>query len=61
MLSPENYNDWRRTGWPALTIVPNAQTAGIPRRLIYPQSELNTNPQPQQSAQFTDRVWWDGQ
>ncbi|HVU96258.1 MAG TPA: SusD/RagB family nutrient-binding outer membrane lipoprotein [Puia sp.] len=61
MLSPENYNDWRRTGWPALTIVPNAQTAGIPRRLIYPQSELNTNPQPQQSAQFTDRVWWDAQ
>lgn len=59
MLSPENYNDWRRTGWPALTIVPNAQTSGIPRRLIYPQSELNTNPQPQQSAQFTDRVWWD--
>jgi hypothetical protein len=59
MLSPENYNDWRRTGWPALTIVPNAQTPGIPRRLIYPQSELNTNPQPQQSAQFTDRVWWD--
>jgi hypothetical protein len=61
MLSPENYNDWRRTGWPALTIVPNAQTAGIPRRLVYPQSELNTNPQPQQSAQFTDRVWWDAQ
>jgi hypothetical protein len=61
MVSPENYNDWRRTGWPKLTIVPNAQTSDIPRRLIYPQSELNANPQPQQSAVFTDRVWWDAQ
>jgi hypothetical protein len=58
-LSPENYNDWRRTGFPALTIVPNAQLTAIPRRLLYPQSEINTNPQPQQSATMTDRVWWD--
>ncbi len=60
-LSPENYTDWRRTGFPALTIVPNAQAPDIPRRLIYPQAEINTNPQPQQSASLTDRVWWDGQ
>lgn len=58
-LSPENYNDWRRTGFPKLTIVPNAQVSDIPRRLIYPQGEINTNPQPQQSAKLTDRVWWD--
>jgi hypothetical protein len=60
-LSPENFNDWRRTGFPALTIVPNAQQSAIPRRLLYPQSEINTNPQPQQSASLIDRVWWDGQ
>lgn len=60
-LSPENYNDWRRTGFPRLTIVPNAQAPAIPRRLIYPQSEINANPQPQQSATLVDRVWWDAQ
>jgi hypothetical protein len=58
-LSAENYVDWRRTGFPTLTIVPNAQVSAIPRRLIYPQSEINANPQPQQSAALTDRVWWD--
>lgn len=60
-LSPENYVDWRRTGFPVLTIVPNAQQSGIPRRMLYPQTELNSNPQPQQSATMQDRVWWDTQ
>jgi hypothetical protein len=59
IVSPENYNDWRRTGWPALTLVTNAQLPSIPRRLLYPQTEINSNPQPQQSAALTDRVWWD--
>jgi hypothetical protein len=59
-LSVENFNDWRRTGFPKLSPVPNAISA-IPRRMIYPQSEINTNPQPQQSALLTDRVWWDTQ
>lgn len=58
-LSPENFVDWRRTGFPKLTIVPNAQASEIPRRLGYPQTEINANPQPQQSAKLTDRVWWD--
>ena len=57
-LSLENYNDWRRTGFPSLTQVPNAVST-IPRRFIYPQSELNTNPQPEHTAKMTDRVWWD--
>lgn len=57
-LSLENYNDWRRTGFPTLTKVPNA-VSEIPRRLIYPQKELTTNQQTQQSAKSTDRVWWD--
>jgi hypothetical protein len=58
-LSPECYVDWRRTGFPTLTIVQNAQVSSIPRRFFYPQTEINTNPQPQQSAKLTDRVWWD--
>lgn len=54
----ETYNDWRRTGFPLLQPVDGALSA-IPRRLLYPQSEILTNPQPQQSAKLTDRVWWD--
>jgi hypothetical protein len=57
-LSIENFNDWRRTGFPALTAVPNALSA-IPRRLIYPESEIIANPQGVQSAKLTDKVWWD--
>jgi len=57
-LSLENYNDWRRTGFPVLNKVPNA-VSEIPRRFLYPQKELTTNPQAQQTAKSTDKVWWD--
>lgn len=57
-LSTENFNDWRRTGFPLLTKVDGALSE-IPRRAMYPETELTTNPQPQQSAKVTDRVWWD--
>lgn len=58
-LNFETFNDWRRTGFPELTIVDNAVTDAIPRRLLYPQSEKINNPQPQQSAKLTDKIWWD--
>ncbi|THU32062.1 SusD/RagB family nutrient-binding outer membrane lipoprotein [Niastella caeni] len=57
-FSLENFNDWRRTGYPTLTKVPNA-TSEIPRRMLYPQVEILSNPQAVQSARITDRVWWD--
>ncbi len=57
-LNNENFVDWRRTGFPLLTAEPGAISA-IPRRLLYPESEILTNPQPQQSAKLTDRLWWD--
>lgn len=57
-LSLENFNDWRRTGFPVLTKVPNA-LSDIPRRVIYPESEIIANPQPEQTAKLTDKVWWD--
>lgn len=57
-MSIENFNDWRRTGFPVLVKVPNA-VSEIPRRFLYPEKELNTNRQPQHSAVMTDRVWWD--
>jgi hypothetical protein len=59
-LNPENFTDWRRTGFPALTKV-NGALSDIPRRLLYPQSEILTNKQAQQTARLTDRVWWDAQ
>lgn len=57
-LSVENFNDWRRTGFPVLKKVLNGLSE-VPRRLLYPQVEVISNPQPQQSARLTDRVWWD--
>jgi len=57
-LSTENFNDYRRTGYPVLPAVPNALSS-IPRRILYPQAEIISNPQPQQSAKLTDKVWWD--
>jgi len=59
-LNEENFTDWRRTGFPLLTKVQGA-SSDIPRRLLYPQSEILTNAQPQQTAVLTDRVWWDAQ
>lgn len=59
-LNEENFTDWRRTGFPLLTKVLGAES-DMPRRLLYPQSEILTNPQPQQKAVLTDRVWWDAQ
>jgi hypothetical protein len=60
-LNMENYNDWRRTGFPALTIVQSHYVSTMPRRYPYPLQEITANPQPQQSAVITDRVWWDVQ
>jgi Starch-binding associating with outer membrane len=63
-LSVENFNDWRRTGFPALSIVANPQAGitTIPRKYMYSQQEISTNPQPENTnAKITDRVWWDAQ
>ena len=57
-LSLENFVDFRRTGFPALTKVHNA-LSDIPRRVLYPEAEIISNKQPQQSAKLTDRLWWD--
>lgn len=61
IFSIENYNDWRRTGYPVLTVPPNALLTAVPRIFYYPQNEIDNNPQPQNKATRTllDRVWWD--
>lgn len=60
-LSIEAYNDWRRTNFPKLTVVSSTYLGltAIPRRLLYPSSENETNKQPQQPGSYTGRVWWD--
>lgn len=56
-LQYEAFSDWRRTGYPNLT--PNTGTQ-IPRRYLYPQTELSYNQQnvPTGTTLFT-KVWWD--
>ncbi len=61
-LSIENFNDWRRTGYPSLNIVANpvAGITTIPRRYPYSAQEISSNPQPENTGvKITDRVWWD--
>jgi hypothetical protein len=54
--NPEVFNDWRRTGIPAL--IPNLGTF-VPRRFLYPQSELDLNTNVPKSVKLSDRVGWD--
>ncbi|HSV75935.1 MAG TPA: SusD/RagB family nutrient-binding outer membrane lipoprotein, partial [Bacteroidales bacterium] len=58
-LQPEVWSDFRRTGFPQLTPFNPAENT-IPRRMLYPQNELNNNPDkvPQNITIFS-RVWWD--
>jgi len=57
--SPEVFNDWRRTDFPALSPITGTE---IPRRLPYPQSEIDSNPDnlpPPGESTIYSRVWWD--
>jgi len=53
------FNDWRRTGIPALSLVPGAKTTEIPRRFPYSQSEITYNSNTPSGITITQRVWWD--
>lgn len=55
-MQSEAYLDWRRTGIPALK--PNAGTA-IPRRFLYPQTEINLNPSVPKGVTLFDKVYLD--
>ena len=71
-LFPDGFQawaEWRRTGLPELTPSPDALNNGeIPRRYLYPTSEINLNNANYQSGvstlspasdNNTSRVWWD--
>ncbi|TGE19248.1 SusD/RagB family nutrient-binding outer membrane lipoprotein [Hymenobacter elongatus] len=60
------YTDYRRTGFPVITLPgspaePNTRiTGGYPRRLPYRQDDLTSNPNaPQQVNVVLDRIFWD--
>lgn len=56
----EPWTDWRRTGYPAIAKVGNAVIADIPRSLLYPQSEVDLNPNaPKQKSSMLEKVFWD--
>lgn len=58
----EAWTDWRRTGYPVVTMPPNALTSFTPRSLFYPQSEIDLNANaPAQKADMSERVFWDVQ
>ncbi len=63
----EGWSNWRRTGFPALvpTQHPSSVTGNqIPRRLLYPNSEIATNFENMSAGtspnDYLTRVWWDG-
>jgi hypothetical protein len=53
---PEVFNDWRRTGIPALT--PNTGSE-VPVRLPYPEDEINYNSNCPATTTIYNKVWWD--
>jgi hypothetical protein len=64
-LKHEAWSDWRRTGFPRLTPVPNALLPGIPERFPWPSTELSENTASVQAtgipsglAGMSTPVWW---
>jgi hypothetical protein len=62
-VTNESWTDWRRTGYPALSVPVNAinGVTAVPRVLFYPQSEIDLNPNcpGQKNPSLQDRVFWD--
>jgi hypothetical protein len=59
-LQVESWTDWRRTGYPILSLATGAMTTQIPRRYPYPQDErLYNNSNMPSGVNITDKVWWD--
>lgn len=53
------FADWRRTGFPTLSLEDAAYTSEIPRRFPYAQNEIKYNGDNVPEVVITDRVWWD--
>jgi len=61
-LQIETFTDWRRTGFPTLTLATGAVTSEIPRRYPYPSFERlynGDNLAKEGKITITSHVWWD--
>lgn len=58
-LTMEPYNDYRRTGFPALIPNQGSNTKLIPLRLPTPSDERQYNPNATVVSNVTTNVWWD--
>ncbi len=56
----EAFFDQLRTGYPVLSYSVNGSTGGLfPKRIVYPLSERNANPNSPALVPITTPVWWD--
>ena len=57
----EAWTEWRRTGYPDIFTVSTTSNIGnkFPVRLLYPDSEITSNPNTPAQKTVTDKVWWD--
>ncbi len=58
-LTMEPYNDYRRTGFPALVANQSSNTKTIPVRFPTPSDERNYNPNATVVSNVTAKLWWD--
>ena len=66
-LKTEPWNDWRRTGYPVVPLVPQAVIPTIPQRIRAPNSELSSNSTqvaasgiPTGQDGMKVKLWWAG-
>jgi hypothetical protein len=57
----EAWTEWRRTGYPDIFTISATSNIGnqFPARLLYPDSEVTSNPNTPAQKLVTDKVWWD--
>jgi hypothetical protein len=57
----EGWTEWRRTGYPDIFTVSATSNIGnkFPARLLYPDSEVTSNPNTPAQKLVSDKVWWD--
>ena len=58
MAGPEAFNEFRRTGYPALQLSAHAELDDFPARMPYPTEEKIYNPTNYVELDLTAPVWW---
>lgn len=59
-VAMESWTDYRRTGFPQLTVPSNAIEPNVPRSFFYPQTEIDLNANaPAQKTNLSERIFWD--